>query len=111
LPHPVAEPSLYVPVDLGVKVLQTLLAGCVHAKLSLLVPADAAMRPSCPPEVKVRPLDERQSHLTSLTSNALISGTWTKPQNGTKLITLKKHHGRAEAALLAAYGAKQLQTA
>jgi hypothetical protein len=65
LAHPVAEPSLYMAIDVGVKMLQTLLTGCVHSSLSLPVPVDSAMRPSRPPEVKARPLDEGQSHLSA----------------------------------------------
>src|ERR1700730_9417511 len=66
LPHSVTEPSLYMAPDRGVKVLQTLLTGCVHAKLSLVRWADSRIRPSCSPDVKARQLDEGQ-HLNTNT--------------------------------------------
>jgi hypothetical protein len=42
--------------------LKTLLTSCVHANLSLLVPADNAMRPACPSRVKTGRPDKRQLH-------------------------------------------------
>jgi hypothetical protein len=57
LPHPVAEPSLYVAIDVGVEMLQTLLAALAHTKLSFLAPANSVMPPYRPPGVKAGRLD------------------------------------------------------
>src|SRR6516162_8326248 len=65
LRHPVAEPSLYVAVDLGVKVLETLLASRVHAEPSFVAFFICPMQPACPPRVKPRLHDEERCAVDS----------------------------------------------
>src|SRR6516162_101242 len=62
LPHPVAEPSLDMAVDVCVEVLQTLLTGSVHSEFSVLIASGSTMRPSGPPGGQSRRPGEAQPH-------------------------------------------------
>src|ERR1700676_4776015 len=62
LRHPVAEPSLYAPEDLGIELLQTLFAGWGHLMVSRVGSAGSPMPPARAPEVDARGLREGQLH-------------------------------------------------
>src|SRR6516164_3768439 len=62
LPHPVAEPSLDLAIDVCVEMFQTLLTGSVHGELSVLIASGSTMRPPGPPGGKSRRPGEGQPH-------------------------------------------------
>src|SRR5215469_10454451 len=70
LPHAVAEPSLDAAINCGLEVLETLLAGFLHAEPSRLASGARSMQPSRPPEVKAEGFNEGQWRLSRPTATA-----------------------------------------